>query len=83
MPRMNTLHAYNYQIYVVDREGDILEKLGELDNFNAAHAAFVALLTERTSSTIQLRNGGRIVKTAETGLYDYKTKTVALLKGPY
>jgi hypothetical protein len=80
-PMSRALHRYNYQIHVVTPDThDIIKTEAELNNWMAAYAAFNALVGERTMSTIQLREGGRIVWTARTGLYDSATGKVEELE---
>jgi hypothetical protein len=77
--RSRAIHDYSYQIHVVDETDAIIETIGEVDIFSAAKAAFEACLGHKTYSLVQLRQGGRIIETAKTGLYDSKTKTVPVL----
>ena len=77
-PRSRAVHEYSYQIHVVDGVNDIIETIGEMDIFPVAKAAFEAALSHRTLSLVQLRQGGRIIETAKTGLYDSKTETVPI-----
>lgn len=74
------LFAYNYQVHCVDKAGDVIETIGEMNLFGVAKAAFEAALEARTNSTVQLRECYRVVETAMTGSYDVETKTVPVLK---
>lgn len=71
------IHDWNYTVYAVDEAGDILEVMAHANNFNVAHAAFNAARYERSWSLIQLREGGRIVRTAKTGGYSTETEEIA------
>lgn len=65
--RSRAIFDYSYQVLMVDREtGDIVERLAEADHFDVAKAAFTAALGVRTRAVIELRNGARVVQTAET-----------------
>lgn len=77
--RTRAIHDFNYQIHVLDKRGEIFETLAMANNFDVAKAAFEASLSSRTWSTIEFRNGGRIVEQATTGGYDTETKTVPIL----
>ncbi|MER9833400.1 hypothetical protein NKJ28_00285 [Mesorhizobium sp. M0145] len=74
------IYDYSYLIECVDGEGNTLERVGEMNNFVVAKAAYEATLTQRTWSNVVLREGGRIVETAKTGGYDCETKTVPVLE---
>lgn len=74
------VYDYTYLIETFDREGRTIERIGEMNNFVVAKAAFEAVLTQRTNSNVMLREGARIVETATTGSYDCDSKTVPVLK---
>lgn len=73
------VYDYNYLIICVDRAGNEVERIGEMNGFPVADAAFEAALKLRTNSTVVLREGARRVKAARTGSYDSKTQTVPVL----
>lgn len=64
------LFAYNYQIHCVDKAGDVIETIGEMNIWTVAFAAFNAAARSRSWSTIELREGARIVRWAKTGGYN-------------
>ncbi|RWP29900.1 hypothetical protein [Mesorhizobium sp.] len=74
------IHDYSYLIECVDAEGNTVDRIGEMNNFVVAKAAYEASLTQRTWSTVVFREGGRIIETAKTGGYDCATKTVPVLE---
>lgn len=73
------VYDYNYLIICVDAEGRCVERIGEMNGFSIADAAFEAALKLRTNSTVVLREGARRVKTARTGSYDQATGSVPVL----
>jgi len=73
-------YDYSYLIQVVDERYNAIETIGEMNNFRVAKAAFEAALTQRTLARVLLREGGRIIEVAETGLYDSSTDSVPVLK---
>ena len=73
------VYDYSYQIECVDGEGTTVERIGEMNNFAVAKAAFEAALTQRTNSNVILREGARRVEAAKTGSYDCESKTVPIL----
>ncbi|TGT90877.1 MULTISPECIES: hypothetical protein [unclassified Mesorhizobium] len=73
------VYDYSYQIECVDGEGATVERIGEMNNFAVAKAAFEAALTQRTNSNVLLREGARRVESAKTGSYDLESKTVPIL----
>ncbi|EBV3599978.1 hypothetical protein BO068_005183 [Escherichia coli] len=80
-PRSRAVFPYSFQIHVVDpKTEDIIETIGEMNNFAVAHAAFNAAAQIRTHSTVQLREKTMILWTVRTGAYDSVTRTVAELE---
>lgn len=77
--RHNAIHDYNYQIHCVDDGGGIVETMGEVNNLAVAWAAYEAAIRQRSWSTIELRNMGRVMQVVKTGGYDSATKTVEIL----
>lgn len=73
------VYDYNYLIICVDAQGNCIERIGEMNGFAVADAAFEAALTQCTNSTVVLREGARRVKAARTGSYDSETKTVPVV----
>ncbi|TPN04501.1 hypothetical protein [Mesorhizobium sp. B2-1-2] len=73
------VYDYSYQIECVDGEGQTVERIGEMNNFVVAKAAFEAALTQRTNSNVLLREGARRVEGASTGSYDCESKAVPVL----
>ncbi|MER9524035.1 hypothetical protein NKI96_10665 [Mesorhizobium sp. M0292] len=74
------IYDYSYLIETLAATGETIERIGEMNNFVVAKAAFEAALTQRTWSNVVLREGGRIIETATTGGYDCESKTVPILK---
>lgn len=77
---MKRTFAYNFQIHCVDKQGDIIETIGEMNHFGVAKAAFEAALGARTNSKVELRECYRVVEAALTGSYDPETKLVPILE---
>lgn len=73
------VYDYTYLIECVDGEGNCVDRIGEMNNFVVAKAAFEAALTQRTNSNVLLREGARRVESAKTGSYDCESKTVPIL----
>lgn len=73
-------YDYSYLIQVVDEKYNAIETIGEMNNFRVAKAAFEAALTQRTLARVLLREKGRIIEVAETGLYESTTDSVPVLK---
>lgn len=67
MGKLGSLWNYNYLVYVVDDEDNIIESLAAANHFDVADAAFKAAKPTRTNAILQMRNGGRVVKTERTG----------------
>ena len=70
---------WNYQVYVVDQQGDILETIALADSFAIADAAFWAGTNVRSWSRIELRNKSRVIKFVQTGAHDRATGTNHIL----
>lgn len=77
--RQFAVYDYSFQVFTVDADDNVVEKIGEMNNGAVAQAAFEAAATQYTWSTIKLRNGGRLMRTVTTGGYDSATKTVEIL----
>lgn len=73
------IYTYSYLVECVDREGNMIERIGEMNIFAVAKAAYEAALLNRSWSRIVLREGGRVIEVAETGGYDAATKSVPIL----
>ncbi|UVK46774.1 hypothetical protein BPNPMPFG_002482 [Mesorhizobium sp. AR07] len=74
------IYDYTYLIECVDGEGVSYDRIGEMNNFVVAKAAYEAALTQRTWSNVVFREGGRVIEVAKTGGYDVETKTVPVLQ---
>jgi hypothetical protein len=74
------IYEYSYLIECVDENRVAIERIGEMNNFRVAKAAFEAALTQRSWSTVVFREGGRVIEVAKTGGYDSKTDTIPVLK---
>lgn len=59
-----------FAVVVVNQDDDVLEVLAVSINAGIAGAAFEAALTRRNQARIQLRNGGRIMRTEEAVAID-------------
>ncbi|TPI86419.1 hypothetical protein [Mesorhizobium sp. B2-8-9] len=79
-PRQFAIYDYSFQVVCVDAEGNVIEKIGEMNNGAVARAAFEAAATQYAWSTIRLRNGARIMEDVRTGGYDSETKTIPIIE---
>lgn len=68
----HAIFRYNYQIHCVDKAGDVIETIGEMNIWTVANAAFEAATRSRSWSTIHLRQGAQIIKTCRTGGWNGK-----------
>jgi len=66
MGKLGSLWDYNFLIYVVDEEDNIIESIAAANHFDVADAAFKAAKATRTAAILQMRNGGRVMKTERT-----------------
>lgn len=66
MGKLGSLWDYNFLIYVVDENDNIVESIAAANNFHVANAAFQVAKTTRTGAILQMRNGGRVMKTERT-----------------
>lgn len=72
--------AFNYQIYLVDEQSNIIDVLGLAQGFRMGVAAVEQAAQQHTSSILELRQKGRILRRIRTGLCDHETKTVEILE---
>ena len=75
-----TIFETNYEVRVLERDGDVRCIAATADHFDLARAAFVAVAQCYTYARIVLQNGTRIVGEVETGAYDHQSRTVAAVK---
>jgi hypothetical protein len=70
---------WQYQVHLVDANGDILETVALTLGFATGVAAFEAAGRTYSNATIEFRQRARVLRTMRTGLYDHSTKTIAVL----
>jgi hypothetical protein len=75
-----TIFETNYEVRVLESDGDVRCIAAKADHYDLARAAFVAAAKCYTYARIVLQNGARIVGEVETGAYDHQTQTVAVVK---
>jgi len=75
-----TIFETNYEVRVLEANGNVRCIAATADHYDLARAAFVAAAQCYTYARIVLQNGARILGEVETGAYDHQSRTATVLK---